>query len=229
VSIQTPRVCARWHLTLAPRDPAAGPAGDARAPYGGGSRCNGRIVIGNPGGAGVRAAGVDLLDVRRWELASQRCGEWLERRVCSPAERAALPRDPALRLHQFGLLFSIKESVLKAIGGIPRGARFPDITVSPPERGQVSRLVLTGATARRADALGVELVAGALPIRDGLALSWALATASPGATTARFEAASTSPGAATAASEAASTSPGSRSATRGASADASAQTGRARR
>jgi holo-[acyl-carrier protein] synthase len=125
----------------------------------------------------VRAAGVDLLDVRRWELAWRRCGEWLERRVCSPAERAALPVDPALRLHQFGLLFSIKESALKAIGGIPRGARFPDITVGPPERGQVSRLALTGETARRTEALGVELVAGALPIRDGLALSWALATA----------------------------------------------------
>jgi phosphopantetheinyl transferase (holo-ACP synthase) len=198
VSIQTPSACARWHLTLAPRDPAAGPAGDARAPYGGDSRCNGRIVIGNPGGAAVRAAGVDLLDVRRWELASQRCGQWLERRVCSPAERAALPRDPALRLHQFGLLFSIKESVLKAIGGIPRGGRFPDITVSPPQRGRVSQVVLTGEMARRAGALGVELVAGALPIRDGLALSWAVATASSEAASARTGAVSASPGAATA-------------------------------
>jgi phosphopantetheinyl transferase (holo-ACP synthase) len=178
VSIQTPRACARWHLTLAPRDPAAGPAGDARAPYRGDRRCSGRIVVGNPGGAAVRAAGVDLLDVRRWELAWQRWGEWLERRVCGSAERAALPLDPALRLHQFGLLFSIKESVFKAIGGIPRGARFPDITVSPPERGQVSQVVVTGATARRVEALGVELVAGALPIGDGLVLSWALATAS---------------------------------------------------
>jgi holo-[acyl-carrier protein] synthase len=179
VSIQTPGACARWHLTLAPpHDPAAAPTGDAHAPYSGNGRSRGRIVVGNPGGAAVRAAGVDLLDVRRWELAWQRCGEWLERRVCSPSERAALPRDPALRLHQFGLLFSIKESTLKAIGGIPRGARFTDITVSPPARGQVSRVALTGETARRAGALGVELVAGALPVRDGLALSWALATAS---------------------------------------------------
>jgi len=162
-------------------------------------------VIGNPGGAAVRAAGVDLLDVRRWELASQRCGEWLERRVCSPAERAWLSRDPAMRLYQFGLLFSIKESVLKAIGGIPRGGRFPDITVSPPQRGQVSRVALTGETARRAGALGVGLVAGALPIRDGLTLSWALATASLRAASARTGAesakpvdVSASPGAATA-------------------------------
>lgn len=123
----------------------------------------------------VRAAGVDLLDVRRWELAAQRCGEWLERRVCSPAERAGLPTDPAERLHQFGYLFSIKESVLKAIGGIPRGARFPDMSVSRPRRGDVSDVRVTGETHRRAELLGVELVAGALPIRDGLVLSWALA------------------------------------------------------
>lgn len=153
--------------------------------------------------------------------------------MCSPAERAALPRDPALRLHQFGLLFSAKESVLKALGGIPRGARFSDITVSLPERGLVSGLVLTGETARRADALGVELVAGALPIRDGLALSWALATASPETATASpraatgtFAAASTSPGS-TPATPATPASPGA-SASPGAAADAS-QAGRARR
>jgi holo-[acyl-carrier protein] synthase len=186
VSIQARPATARWHLTLAPRNPAA-PASlpsampsavltaDARTPYRADGRHTGRIVVGNPEWAGLRTAGVDLLDVGRFELAQHRCGEWLERRVCSPAERDELPADHAERRHQFGCLFSIKESVLKAIGGIPSGGRFPDMTVSPPRRGQVSEVRLTGETARRAEQLGVRLVAGALPIHDGLVLSWALA------------------------------------------------------
>jgi holo-[acyl-carrier protein] synthase len=173
VSIQAGPTTACWQLTLAPRDPAL--AGSARAPYRADGRHAGRIVLEVPAAGRVHAAGVDLLDVRRWELAAQRCGEWLERRVCGPVERAALPADPAERLHEFGLLFSIKESVLKAIGGIPAGARFPDLSVSRPRRGRVSEVRVTGATRRRAELLGVRLLAGALPIRDELVLSWALA------------------------------------------------------
>lgn len=169
----------RWHLTLVPGGPA-GSAGHARSPYLAGGRHSGRIVVGNPHRSGLRTAGVDLLDVRRFELAALRCGAWLERRVCSRSERAVLAADPDRRLHELGCLFSVKESVLKAIGGIPRGGRFTDISVGPPRRGQAGRARLTGQVARRAEALGVDVLTGALPVRDDLVLSWALAVDTAG-------------------------------------------------
>jgi phosphopantetheinyl transferase (holo-ACP synthase) len=69
------------------------------------------------------SCGFDLLDVARWRRAVERSGEALIERVCGPAERDG---DSPLRT---GLRFSIKECVVKAIGGLPVGACFHDITV----------------------------------------------------------------------------------------------------
>lgn len=168
----------RWRLMLRPDGGCAG-VPDALAPYRAGTPHTGRIVVGNPLGTPVLAAGIDLLDTRRFELAARRCGPWLERRLLGPAERAALDSDPVLRLHEFGCVFSVKESVLKALGGIPRGGRYPQIEVDPPRRGESGAVRLSGELAGRARERGVRLLAGALPVRDGLVLSWVLALQAP--------------------------------------------------
>jgi phosphopantetheinyl transferase (holo-ACP synthase) len=161
----------RWQLTLRPGDGRL----DARTPYLASTEHRGRIVVGNPLATPLRTAGLDLLDVPRFQLAALRCGEWLERRLLSGAERAALSTDPVRRLHEFGCVFSVKESVLKALGGIPSGGRYPQIEVEPPSRGQAGAVRLRGALAELAAQREVRLLAGALPVRDGLVLSWALA------------------------------------------------------
>lgn len=167
----------RWHLSL---QPSGGGAASARSPYDAAAQHSGRIVVGNPSREPVRAAGIDLLDVGRFELAAGRCGEWLERRLLHNAERAALATEPARRLHEFGCLFGIKESVLKALGGIPHGGRYPQIEVRPPRPGRAGTVRLHGELARLAHGQEVRLLAGALPVRNSLVLSWAVALHSPG-------------------------------------------------
>lgn len=134
-----------------------------------------RSISGPPGQ--VRAAGVDVVDVARLGLALRRIGPALEHRICTPAELAGLDPEPRARLRDLAVVFGIKESVLKAVGGIPRGGRFVDIDTTGP--GDV--IELTGATGARAAELGVHLVGGASAgpdAPDGTVVAWALGAAS---------------------------------------------------
>ena len=90
-------------------------------------------------------------------------------------------------------MFSVKESVLKALGGIPRGGRYPHIEVEPPRRGRAAAVRLHGELARRARERDVRLLAGALPVRDGLVLSWVLAMQATTAEATRNHAAQNGP------------------------------------
>jgi hypothetical protein len=118
----------------------------------------------------VHAAGVDVVDVERLGLALRRVGPALEQRICTPAESATLGVDPTARLLRLAALFGVKESVFKALGGIPRHGRFTDIDA--PLAGPVH---LTGAVGARARDLGVVLSAGTGAAPEGTALAWALA------------------------------------------------------
>src|SRR5436190_5549674 len=91
-------------------------------------------LIGLSGGAaggspGVRAAGVDLVDVARFRRAVERSGEPFVRRVFAEQERAAVSTDADRRVVELAAMFGVKESVVKAIGGMPLGGSYADIRV----------------------------------------------------------------------------------------------------
>lgn len=138
------------------------PAGDGSA----------RLAV--PGtGTSARHAGIDLLDVPRLGLAARRTGPALERRICTEAERCGLPDDPGQRLLTLARIFSVKESALKALGGMPRGGRFHDLCTGDP-RSPRTALTLTGEAGGTAHRLGVALLAGSRPLAAGLLLTWAV-------------------------------------------------------
>ena len=105
----------------------------------------------------VLSAGVDLVDTGRLADALDRYGERLRRRVFgdSPASADA---------------FGVKESVIKAMGGLAAGGRLADIDVRPD-----GTVRLHGALAPWARTHQARLVGGAVGLPSGLMLTWALA------------------------------------------------------
>lgn len=133
----------------------------------------------------VRAGGIDLVDVSRLRLAVARCGAPLLARIFDPDERRACA-DGAIAAVTAGV-FGVKESVIKAMGGLPAGGRLADIgvDVTLPDHldarggadlteGGHRPVRLRGALACRGDELGVRLFAGQLPMSPGVVLSWVL-------------------------------------------------------
>ncbi|QEV21766.1 4'-phosphopantetheinyl transferase superfamily protein [Streptomyces alboniger] len=131
--------------------------------------------------AAVHSAGVDLVDLRRWDLAVTRTGGAVLRRAFSASERAAArcaadgELTPARIL---GHAFGIKESVVKALGGLPPGSAYADIDVGtgPPEQDGGGRQVhLRGELARWAARHGVTLTGGTRELADDMAVAWVVA------------------------------------------------------
>ena len=80
--------------------------------------------------AGITTAGMDLTDRAKLLAARDRWKGALEARIFSPEERDRLPlHDDAV----FCAAFGIKESVIKILGGLPRGAGFSDIQLDRTE------------------------------------------------------------------------------------------------
>jgi hypothetical protein len=139
----------------------------------------------------IHTAGVDLVDVARFRTAVARSGEPFLRRVFGQRERAAVSPEPERRIAELAALFGVKESVVKAIGGMPVGGRYADIgtavsgagitgagTTGPgPGAGRTVRL--GGELARWAGRHRVELVAGTAPAGAELQLSWVVAVSQP--------------------------------------------------
>lgn len=116
----------------------------------------------------IHAAGLDITDVRRFRGAVERSHGLLIRRVFSARERAEWAAGAGMA--ELASAFGIKESVVKIVGGMPRGARYADISVG------ATRLIgLRGEFARWALEREVDLVAFCVPIQDQIALSWVLA------------------------------------------------------
>jgi phosphopantetheinyl transferase (holo-ACP synthase) len=124
-----------------------------------------------------RFAGIDLLDVHRLGRAATRTGPHLERRICTRTELSSLPDHPRHRLIELARIFSIKESAVKVLGGMPRGATFRDLCTAG-SRSQPYIVALSGEAARRADLLDVRLLAGSQELDARLLLSWAIGVAS---------------------------------------------------
>lgn len=89
-------------------------------------------------------AGVDMVDVSRFERISLSADDRILHRLFRPDETLAFttPRDLAM-------VFALKEAVSKALGtGIARGVRWHDIQVTPAGAGH--RVTLHGAALRLA-------------------------------------------------------------------------------
>lgn len=125
---------------------------------------------------GVCGAGLDLVDVDRLQLAVDRSGPALARRLFDPDEREACGdgRDR----HLTAGLFGIKESVVKILGGLSPGQRYADMSVAgiaEQAAGAPLPVRLRGALAGWSEDRRVELIGGAAPMCDGVTLSWAFA------------------------------------------------------
>jgi phosphopantetheinyl transferase (holo-ACP synthase) len=124
---------------------------------------------------GITTAGVDLTDRAKLLAARDRWQGALEARIFSPQERDGLPLyDDAVFCAAFGL----KESVIKVLGGLPKGAGFHDIRLDRTGRGwRVSlrgHLAVFGAAAPSGSMVGDALEWPDLP-----PLAWAAATCGP--------------------------------------------------
>jgi holo-[acyl-carrier protein] synthase len=98
--------------------------------------------------------GIDLIEVARLEDALGRHGDRFVDRVFTGAERAACDHR-ADRVLALAARFAAKEACLKALGtGWAEGLGFRDVEVVRDGDGP-PRIVLHGAAARRAEALGV--------------------------------------------------------------------------
>lgn len=128
----------------------------------------------------VHAAGIDLVDLCRWDLAVARTKGELLQRVFTPAERRtaedrADADTPYERL--LGQAFGVKEGVIKAVGGLPMDTAFKEIEVQVAPGEPVWPIRLHGALERWATDCGVEMVGGAHDLGDDMAAAWAAAHA----------------------------------------------------
>ncbi|MGW7006235.1 4'-phosphopantetheinyl transferase superfamily protein [Streptomyces sp. NPDC054933] len=130
----------------------------------------------------VHSAGVDLVDLDRWDRAVKRCGPRLLHRLFADSELAAAERaaaDTVIAPTQvLGYLFGVKESVVKAVGGLPPGSGFTDVRVQLPAGDPTETswpVALDGELVEWARCRDVALVGGAAPLADGMALAWAVA------------------------------------------------------
>ncbi|AYG78681.1 hypothetical protein DWB77_00789 [Streptomyces hundungensis] len=126
----------------------------------------------------VHSAGIDLVDLCRWDLAVARTKGELLQRVFTLAERRAAedgadadtPRERLL-----GKAFGVKEGVVKAVGGLPFGAAFKDIEVEVAPGETAWPVRLHGELGRWAADHDVEVVGGAHDLGDDMAAAWAAA------------------------------------------------------
>jgi phosphopantetheine--protein transferase-like protein len=149
-----------------------GAAGDAAGALG--ALGPGHIAMLDGIGAGVVHAGIDLVDVERFRLAVARSGPGLLRRVLSDDEQLWVHRtdDP---VGAAAAAFGVKEAVIKAAGGMPRGGRFRDVSTPPLPAGPVP-VSLQGQLLVWARDERLDLVAGSFALSDALTLSWVVAT-----------------------------------------------------
>jgi len=96
--------------------------------------------------------GIDVAELDRIQAALERFGERFLARVLTPAERAAMPRNPAPWL---AARFAAKEAAAKALGtGFAEGVTFQGVEIVSLPSGKPSIRFSEGALTR-AMALGV--------------------------------------------------------------------------
>ena len=126
---------------------------------------------------GIRTAGVDLTDRAKLVAARHRWKGALEARIFSAEERDRLQLDDDA---VFCAAFGIKESVIKVLGGLPRGAGFQDIHLDRTDLGWGVGLRGRAAASGAATSVG-PMVCDAREWPGMPPLAWAAATARSGA------------------------------------------------
>lgn len=96
--------------------------------------------------------GVDIVDLARVERAARRGGELFARRLTTEAERALGP-GPAV--------FSVKESLIKAVGSRPPGFTWHDFEAAAPLPAGRCADLLDEAATELAGSTGFDLTGGA--------------------------------------------------------------------
>lgn len=130
----------------------------------------------DPDAAGPCEAGIDAIEPARIAATLERWGERFLERVFTPAERAACRDRPA----SLAARFAAKEAVAKTLGtGVgPSAIAWREIEVLANTRGRPV-LVLHGAAAARAAALGLRHWSLSLTHLAGVALALAVASQDP--------------------------------------------------
>ncbi|MEI5098195.1 4'-phosphopantetheinyl transferase superfamily protein [Streptomyces sp. PmtG] len=124
---------------------------------------------------------MDLVDLHRWQLALTRSGESLARRYFTPRERHTarqLATPDRTFVEILGHCFGVKESVVKAVGGLPATARLADIQVEIPVDGHHERpwnVRLSGPLSDWAETERLDVVGASTHLGSGMALAWAAA------------------------------------------------------
>lgn len=126
-----------------------------------------------PDGHDVRAAGLDVVDVDRLALAVRRSGPRLLDRLFDDRERAACADGQHAAI--MAGLFGIKESVVKVLGGLPRGASYRDVSIDVDAVGPHSGPLPVRLSGVLADQRPSLTVGAHTLVADGLVVSWALA------------------------------------------------------
>ena len=125
----------------------------------------------------ITTAGIDLTDRAKLLAARARWKGALEARIFSPEERDGLPlHDDAV----FCAAFGIKESVIKVLGGLPKGVGFSDIRVARTGVGWGVTLRERAAVSGAATP-AVAMVCDAREWPEMPPLAWAAATTPSGA------------------------------------------------
>lgn len=134
------------------------------------------------GATTIRSAGLDLVDIERLRLAHRRSGPGFLHRVFTSEELTAATNAPAPTWEVLGRLFGIKESVVKAAGGFPRGARYLDISIDVRFGSAEWPVQLHGELASWATGAGLELFGGGRTVHNGLGLAWIVGRTPAGTT-----------------------------------------------
>lgn len=133
------------------------------------------------GSALTEQGGVDLADSVRLAKAVTRSGRAILERAFTEWELATIAGSGSPFFTEAAALFSVKESVVKAVGGLPAGGRLRDIEVGPPVDGTMTReLRLHGEVRDQVAASGHgRLSTGTTAWGERLVLGWAVGVARP--------------------------------------------------
>ena len=124
----------------------------------------------DPERSGRVAVGVDIIEIARIQRALDDFGERFLRRVYTERE-ADRYRD---RISELAARFAAKEATSKALGTGIRGIRWREMEVLPNRRGKPV-LILHGAAAQRAEALGLTDFSVSLTHSRGDAMAFVVA------------------------------------------------------
>ncbi|MEV0119368.1 holo-ACP synthase [Streptomyces sp. NPDC050844] len=112
-----------------------------------------------PALAGIRAVGIDVVDVERLRGMVERRGQRIVDRLLTVNEQALCDGSPRHRAHRMAGRIAAKEAVRKALGGYGEGCGWLDVEIGRDASGQpVPRLTGRADEAfRRADYSGLHV------------------------------------------------------------------------